>query len=171
MVSQCSVLATRWCVTRRFAKPAINEAIDAYLVVSSSSRQDEERRIRKQSEVVQIMVDERRGARNGVNMCTDHQVVTIRKMMLLERFLLFTCFDSHLPYSAERISRLQDGCKIDALYECCDLFYKRNGDQESTMSCPKPSLLRYCALIAQSGWSYPLTTVRLKMKQRADGNK
>ncbi|KAI0594981.1 hypothetical protein F4775DRAFT_571530 [Biscogniauxia sp. FL1348] len=31
---------------------------------------------------------------------------------------------------------------IDALYECCDAFYKQNGDDASTVSCPKPSLLR-----------------------------
>ncbi|ORY66488.1 uncharacterized protein BCR38DRAFT_181642 [Pseudomassariella vexata] len=39
---------------------------------------------------------------------------------------------------------------IDALYECCDVFYQKNGDDASTVSCPKASLLR------------------LKMKQRQD---
>ncbi|EMD01082.1 hypothetical protein BAUCODRAFT_29470 [Baudoinia panamericana UAMH 10762] len=43
--------------------------------------------------------------------------------------------------------------QIDALYECCNLFYQRNGDQASTVSCPKANLLR------------------LKMKQRAEGVK
>ncbi|KXL42080.1 hypothetical protein M433DRAFT_94346 [Acidomyces richmondensis BFW] len=43
--------------------------------------------------------------------------------------------------------------QIDALYECCNLFYKRMGDNASTVSCPKPNLLR------------------LKMKQRAEGVK
>ncbi|KAJ1326805.1 Mature-T-Cell Proliferation I type [Microdochium nivale] len=31
---------------------------------------------------------------------------------------------------------------IDALYNCCEAFYKKNGDEASTVSCPKPSLLR-----------------------------
>ncbi|SMQ46829.1 unnamed protein product [Zymoseptoria tritici ST99CH_3D7] len=44
-------------------------------------------------------------------------------------------------------------CKkqIDALYECCNLFYKKEGDDATTVSCPKASLLR------------------LKMKQRQQG--
>lgn len=35
-------------------------------------------------------------------------------------------------------------CKqqIDALYACCNLFYKRDGDDASTLSCPKAGLLR-----------------------------
>jgi hypothetical protein len=36
-----------------------------------------------------------------------------------------------------------DGSQIDALYECCNLFYQRNGDEASTVSCPKANLLRY----------------------------
>ncbi|KAK4507702.1 hypothetical protein PRZ48_001437 [Zasmidium cellare] len=43
--------------------------------------------------------------------------------------------------------------QIDALYECCNLFYSKNGDDASTVSCPKANLLR------------------LKMKQRAEGVK
>ncbi|KAI0387308.1 DUF1903-domain-containing protein [Hypomontagnella monticulosa] len=39
---------------------------------------------------------------------------------------------------------------IDALYECCDAFYKKHGDNATSASCPKASLLR------------------LKMKQRQD---
>ncbi|KAI1776709.1 DUF1903-domain-containing protein [Hypoxylon cercidicola] len=39
---------------------------------------------------------------------------------------------------------------IDALYECCDAFYRKNGDNATTASCPKASLLR------------------LKMKQRQE---
>ncbi|CBX94012.1 hypothetical protein IAQ61_003886 [Plenodomus lingam] len=44
-------------------------------------------------------------------------------------------------------------CKkeIDALYECCNAFYKERGENASTVSCPKYSLLI------------------LKMKQRAEG--
>ncbi|KAF1919784.1 hypothetical protein BDU57DRAFT_513069 [Ampelomyces quisqualis] len=41
--------------------------------------------------------------------------------------------------------------QIDALYECCNAFYKDNGDNASTVSCPKATLLR------------------LKMQQRAQG--
>ncbi|KAI1094182.1 DUF1903-domain-containing protein [Rostrohypoxylon terebratum] len=39
---------------------------------------------------------------------------------------------------------------IDALYECCDAFYRRHGDNATSASCPKASLLR------------------LKLKQRQD---
>ncbi|TLD20606.1 hypothetical protein PspLS_08395, partial [Pyricularia sp. CBS 133598] len=31
---------------------------------------------------------------------------------------------------------------IDALYDCCKAFYERKGDDASTVSCPKPDLLR-----------------------------
>ncbi|ETS01743.1 DUF1903-domain-containing protein, partial [Trichoderma reesei RUT C-30] len=37
-------------------------------------------------------------------------------------------------------ARCQDAVK--ALYECCDAFYKRYGDDASSPSCPKPKLLR-----------------------------
>ncbi|KAI7117045.1 hypothetical protein KC316_g18851 [Hortaea werneckii] len=43
--------------------------------------------------------------------------------------------------------------QIDALYECCNLFYQRNGDEASVVSCPKAILLR------------------LKMKQRSESVK
>ncbi|KAJ5956754.1 hypothetical protein N7501_011033 [Penicillium viridicatum] len=45
----------------------------------------------------------------------------------------------------------EDKCQaqIDALYECCNAFYQAEGDQASTLSCPKANLLR------------------LKMRQRA----
>ncbi|KAI1467454.1 DUF1903-domain-containing protein [Daldinia caldariorum] len=39
---------------------------------------------------------------------------------------------------------------IDALYECCDAFYRQHGDEATSACCPKASLLR------------------LKMKQRRD---
>ncbi|CAD0096669.1 unnamed protein product, partial [Aureobasidium vineae] len=42
-----------------------------------------------------------------------------------------------------------DRTQIDALYECCNAFYEKNGDSASTVSCPKAGLLR------------------LKMRQRA----
>ncbi|KAF1937202.1 DUF1903-domain-containing protein [Clathrospora elynae] len=41
--------------------------------------------------------------------------------------------------------------EVDALYECCNAFYKDKGEHASTVSCPKYSLLK------------------LKMKQRAEG--
>lgn len=31
---------------------------------------------------------------------------------------------------------------IKALYECCGAFYERYGDDATTVSCPKPQLLR-----------------------------
>ncbi|KAK3330249.1 hypothetical protein B0H66DRAFT_543217 [Apodospora peruviana] len=31
---------------------------------------------------------------------------------------------------------------VDALYECCNAFYEKNGDNASTVSCPKAHLLR-----------------------------
>ncbi|KAI9171944.1 Cx9C motif-containing protein [Paramyrothecium foliicola] len=31
---------------------------------------------------------------------------------------------------------------VKALYECCASFYDRYGDEATTPSCPKPSLLR-----------------------------
>jgi len=40
---------------------------------------------------------------------------------------------------------------VDALYECCNAFYKGNGKEAQTVSCPKYNLLQ------------------LKMKQRAEG--
>lgn len=40
---------------------------------------------------------------------------------------------------------------VDALYECCQAFYEKNGEQATTASCPKFSLLK------------------LKMKQRQEG--
>ncbi|PMD17607.1 DUF1903-domain-containing protein [Hyaloscypha hepaticicola] len=40
--------------------------------------------------------------------------------------------------------------QVNALYECCNAFYARNGEKASTVSCPKASLLR------------------LKMSQRAE---
>ncbi|KAF2221146.1 hypothetical protein BDZ85DRAFT_266359 [Elsinoe ampelina] len=43
--------------------------------------------------------------------------------------------------------------EIDRLYECCNAFYQKNGDDSQNVSCPKASLLR------------------LKMKQRAQGVK
>ena len=31
---------------------------------------------------------------------------------------------------------------VDALYECCNAFYTRHGDDGTTVSCPKAHLLR-----------------------------
>lgn len=41
--------------------------------------------------------------------------------------------------------------QIDALYECCNLFYQKNGDEASTVSCPKANLLRYVWLHSHGG--------------------
>ena len=32
--------------------------------------------------------------------------------------------------------------EIDALYECCNAFYEKEGEKVQTVSCPKASLLR-----------------------------
>ncbi|KAG6017955.1 hypothetical protein E4U43_008082 [Claviceps pusilla] len=31
---------------------------------------------------------------------------------------------------------------VRALYDCCDAFYQKYGDEATTPSCPKPNLLR-----------------------------
>ena len=51
-------------------------------------------------------------------------------------------------YNAARCTKL-----VDALYECCQAFYERNGDSAVTASCPKANLLR------------------LKMEQRKNGTR
>lgn len=33
--------------------------------------------------------------------------------------------------------------KVDALYECCNAFYKERGDDARCVTCPKPDLLRW----------------------------
>ncbi|KAK8212469.1 hypothetical protein IWZ01DRAFT_267847 [Phyllosticta capitalensis] len=37
---------------------------------------------------------------------------------------------------------MADRGEIDALYECCNAFYQKNGDDASCVSCPKAPLLR-----------------------------
>jgi hypothetical protein len=32
--------------------------------------------------------------------------------------------------------------QVDALYECCNAFYEKNGDDAKTVSCPKANLLK-----------------------------
>jgi len=46
----------------------------------------------------------------------------------------------------------EDKCRsqVDALYDCCNRFYEKNGDGAKSVSCPKANLLK------------------LKMKQRAE---
>lgn len=38
----------------------------------------------------------------------------------------------------------EDKCQtvIKQLYECCEVFYERYGEEASTVSCPKPYLLK-----------------------------
>lgn len=31
---------------------------------------------------------------------------------------------------------------IDALYECCEVYYQRNGENAKVASCPKPDVLK-----------------------------
>lgn len=42
--------------------------------------------------------------------------------------------------------RTADFSKIDALYECCNSFYKEKGDDARCVTCPKPDLLRYVSM-------------------------
>ncbi|KAF2473870.1 DUF1903-domain-containing protein [Lindgomyces ingoldianus] len=53
----------------------------------------------------------------------------------------------------QRFDYREEKCRkeVDALYECCNAFYQKNGDEARTVSCPKAPLLR------------------LKMKQRGQG--
>ena len=55
---------------------------------------------------------------------------------------------SHLSQDIDVLYQIlsADGIQIDALYECCNLFYQKNGDDASTVSCPKANLLRYVCL-------------------------
>ena len=55
---------------------------------------------------------------------------------------------SHVSKDMDVLYRIlsADGIQIDALYECCNLFYQKNGDEASTVSCPKANLLRYVCL-------------------------
>lgn len=48
----------------------------------------------------------------------------------------------------------EDRCQgaIDALYECCQAFYEKNGDKAKSASCPQPDLLR----------------LKLKMRQKSE---
>jgi hypothetical protein len=43
--------------------------------------------------------------------------------------------------------------QVDALYDCCNAFYSKYGDNAKSVSCPKASLLR------------------LKVKQKVESNK
>ena len=54
--------------------------------------------------------------------------------------------------------------KVDALYECCNAFYKEQGEEATTTSCPKYSLLKYDSAFYIGKRS---DSRRLKMKQRA----
>ncbi|PVI03531.1 DUF1903-domain-containing protein [Periconia macrospinosa] len=56
-----------------------------------------------------------------------------------------TCLQKH-NYKEEKCRK-----EVDALYDCCNAFYQAKGEDASTVSCPKYSLLK------------------LKMKQRSQG--
>lgn len=49
---------------------------------------------------------------------------------------LLVCLSKN-NYDEAKCSRL-----VDALYECCQAFYDRQGLGASTISCPKPSVLK-----------------------------
>ncbi|KAK4250861.1 Cx9C motif-containing protein 4, mitochondrial [Corynascus novoguineensis] len=59
------------------------------------------------------------------------------------------CHPRAVPYSVTQDCLTRNGYNeakctklVDALYECCQAFYERNGDNAVTASCPKPNLLR-----------------------------
>lgn len=49
-----------------------------------------------------------------------------------------------VPDCLKRNTYKEDKCQgvIDALYDCCQAFYDRNGEGASAASCPKPDLLK-----------------------------
>jgi hypothetical protein len=47
------------------------------------------------------------------------------------------------PYSRSHDVQETNLSKVDALYECCNAFYKAEGENASTVSCPKANLLRH----------------------------
>ena len=63
--------------------------------------------------------------------------------------------DTHAPDCLAKNSYKEEKCRsqVNALYECCNAFYSKNGDDAKSVSCPKASLLR------------------LKMKQRTENEK
>jgi len=71
-------------------------------------------------------------------------------------------------YFRSRAVREANLSKIDALYECCNAFYKAEGDGATTVSCPKANLLRHVYWLYHF-WDYFADLRRLKMKQRAQG--
>ncbi|KAF2273570.1 DUF1903-domain-containing protein [Westerdykella ornata] len=44
----------------------------------------------------------------------------------------------------QRTGYQEEKCRkeVDALYECCNAFYQERGENATTVSCPKASLLR-----------------------------
>lgn len=49
-----------------------------------------------------------------------------------------------MPDCLKKNTFKEDRCQdvIDSLYECCQAFYERNGQDAKAASCPKPDLLR-----------------------------
>jgi hypothetical protein len=65
------------------------------------------------------------------------------------------------------VNHISNMPKVDALYECCNAFYTENGDNASSVCCPKVDLLRYVLVLRSV---MPANIHRLKMKQRAQGS-
>jgi hypothetical protein len=106
--------------------------------------------------------------------------VVCRKMGSTKRSAKNMCvFNVFIALNAPRYLRSLQGCsvkvvnhttnipKVDALYECCNAFYTENGDNASSVCCPKVDLLRYVFAL-RPGMSAKI--YRLKMKQRAQGS-
>ncbi|KAK7605829.1 hypothetical protein JOL62DRAFT_511686, partial [Phyllosticta paracitricarpa] len=69
----------------------------------------------------------------------------------------------------QRSGYQEDKCQkqIDALYECCNAFYQKNGDDASSVSCPKAPLLR---CVGPTNLFASTNGFRLKMKQRGQAS-
>ena len=48
-----------------------------------------------------------------------------------------------MPFNSKRNIDSKNWSQVDELYECCNQFYQRNGDDAPAVSCPKANLLRY----------------------------
>ncbi|KAF4967626.1 hypothetical protein FZEAL_10510 [Fusarium zealandicum] len=55
-------------------------------------------------------------------------------------FMKLTCLTDCLTRNGYNDARCQT--VIKQLYECCEAFYERHGEDASTVSCPKPNLLK-----------------------------
>lgn len=79
-----------------------------------------------------------------------------RWALLIERFLAIYwpgCSQACLTKNSYNEEKCQ--AQIDALYECCNAFYKERGEDAKTPSCPKATLLKVkMRQRAQQSWTW-----------------